>query len=103
MPEGMHGRDVAMERLGQPSLIDDFHVFLASRGSNSRRMCSRGYRQEIQPNEKGQDLLVHSPSSGWSIFELMLDIDEGFGGDTVMSNLFGEPSAASTERVVLRA
>ena len=81
MPEGMHGRDVAMERLGQPSLIDDFHVFLASRGSElPADVLERDVARRYEPNEKVQDLLVtlsrKSPEMV-NLFELMLDIDEG--------------------------
>ena len=81
MPEGMHGRDVAMERLQQPSLIDDFHAFLASRGGNlPSDVLERDIATRYEPNEQVQDLLVklsqESPEMV-NLFELMLDIDEG--------------------------
>ncbi|MCH2133813.1 MAG: tryptophan 2,3-dioxygenase family protein [Phycisphaerales bacterium] len=81
MPEGMAGRDAAMQRLDQPSLIDDFHAFLAARGvAVPTEVLERNVRQRSEPNEAVQDLLVdlslHSPEMA-NLFELMLDIDEG--------------------------
>ena len=81
MPEGMHGRDVALARLKEPSLIDDFHIFLSSRGGTlPSEVLDRDIAKRYEPNDHVQDLLVkfsqESPEMV-NLFELMLDIDEG--------------------------
>ncbi|MEE2908367.1 MAG: tryptophan 2,3-dioxygenase family protein [Planctomycetota bacterium] len=81
MPEGMAGRAEALKRLDEPSLVDDFIAFLASKGATvPAEVLDRDVRQRAEPNEAVQDLLVElsrtAPEMA-NLFELMLDIDEG--------------------------
>ncbi|MDG2424528.1 MAG: tryptophan 2,3-dioxygenase family protein [Phycisphaerales bacterium] len=81
MQEGMAGREAALARLNAPSLVDDFHVFLANRGAKiPAEVLERDVSLRSEPNQEVQDQLVecsvNSPELA-NLFELMLDIDEG--------------------------
>ena len=81
MPEGMAGREAALKRLDEPSLVDDFHAFLSCRDADvPTSILERDVRKRAEPSEQVQDLLVElsrtSPEMA-NLFELMLDIDEG--------------------------
>ena len=81
MPDGMAGREAAINRLNEPSLVDDFHVFLSNRGAAiPQEVLDRDVTLRSEPNEAVQDQLVdcsvNSPELA-NLFELMLDIDEG--------------------------
>ena len=81
MPKGMAGREAALARLDEPSLVDDFHCFLAARGFPiPEDLLNRDLRARGEADERVQDVLVdcstHSPELV-NLFELMLDIDEG--------------------------
>ena len=81
LPEGLHGRDDAMDRYRQPSIIDDFHAFLSTQGLDvPDDLLSPDPEQRYEGDERMQDLLVSAHESRPELdmlFETMLDIDEG--------------------------
>tara|TARA_Y100000589_G_scaffold20775_1_gene17064 strand:+ start:13339 stop:14142 length:804 start_codon:yes stop_codon:yes gene_type:complete len=81
LPEGLHGRDEAMDRYRQPSVIDDFHAFLATQGLDvPEDLLHADPERRYQGDERMQDLILVAHETRPELdmlFETMLDIDEG--------------------------
>jgi len=81
IPEGLHGRDSALARYEQPSIIDDFHAFLVTQGVDvPTSILNAPTDQRYEGDIAMQDLLLAAHESRPELdmlFETMLDIDEG--------------------------
>ena len=81
MGEHLHGRDAAVKRFNAPSLVDDFHHFLATQGvAVPDDVLNRPPDSPNTPSDAVEDLLeelARTRPDMNMLFETMLDIDEG--------------------------
>ncbi|MCH2137510.1 MAG: tryptophan 2,3-dioxygenase family protein [Phycisphaerales bacterium] len=81
MPEGMVGRQAALDRFNAPALIDDLHAFLAAEGfAVPSDVLERDVTASWAGDERVEDLLVEATRFRKDIeqlLETLLDIDEG--------------------------
>lgn len=77
----MLGYEAVMRRLGEPSLIDHFHIFLkANEAQIPQSVLDREVTEPNSPNEQVQGELIRLYRARPDLallFELMTDIDEG--------------------------
>ena len=81
MPEGMAGREAALQRFEEPTLIDDLHVFLQKEGfAVPDDILQRDVTEPYAGDERMEDILVKATRSRPDVEQLLeslLDIDEG--------------------------
>ena len=81
MPDHLHGRDEAAARYNAPSIVDDFHHFLATQGvAIPDDVLNRPADAPNEASEVVEDLLeelARTRPDMNMLFETMLDIDEG--------------------------
>lgn len=79
MPEGMWGREAALRRWDEPSIVDDFHAFLAACGIDMPD-DARVEGERYSGDARVQDILLQCHTNRPELdmlFETLLDIDEG--------------------------
>ena len=81
-PEGSPAHQAIMKRLGEPSLVDHFYVFLEKRGVTiPEKLRQKPIAQETIPDttvQAGALKLYRKAPEVAILFELMMDFDEGF-------------------------
>jgi tryptophan 2,3-dioxygenase len=81
IPEAEPGRSLAEARLAEPTVMDDFYLFLAQRGLQvPAALLERDLREPIAPNAELQGEIYRAYDAQPNLallFELMMDFDEG--------------------------
>ena len=79
LPEGLWGREAALKRFDEPSIVDDFHAFLGTQGIEVPAEA-RTEGERYAGDERVQDVLLRCHREQPELdmlFETLLDIDEG--------------------------